>query len=188
MAYSTLKRKTPLKAKSGFKAHRPSDRKPDWQTPKSVREKATGRKEKANTAKRSTKSSLETHLDIVFSLYIRLRDAMDGGMTRCISCGRLFPFERMQCGHYLTRHNLSVRWDEENCSSQCVECNCHKAGNIEGYTPSLIAKIGQSAYDALCVRARTARKWSGDELRAMIHRFTDEARRLSKEKGIKVKI
>lgn len=187
MAYSSLKRKTPLKAKSGFKPRAPF-KTTSGQLPRTGEKKPTEGKEKPKSAKKSTRSSITTHLDIVFSLYIRLRDAMTGGRVRCISCGRVFPFEQIQCGHYFTRHNMSVRWDDENCHAQCVECNCHKSGNLDGYTPNLVKKIGQEAYDALCVRAREARKWSGEELREMTRHYTDEVRRLSKEKAINVKL
>lgn len=188
MAYSSLKRKTPLRSKGGFKPRVPLHEEHDGCLPPQGDRSASKAKERPAAARKSSRSSLETHLDIVFSLFIRLRDAMDGGMSRCVSCGRLFPFEQIQCGHYFTRHNRSVRWDEHNCSSQCAECNCNKRGNLEAYTPNLIAKIGREAFDALCVRAREERKWSGEELRSMIKHYKAEVRRLSKEKGIIVKI
>lgn len=188
MSYSSLKRKTPLKAKSGFKPSDGFKKKEGGQTVKRQEKKPSCAKEKPREARKSERSSLTTHLDLVFSLYIRLRDAMDGGAARCISCGRVLPFSQIQCGHYFTRHNMSVRWDEDNCHAQCIECNCHKSGNIECYTPSLIAKIGQEAYDSLCSRARGERHWRGDELREMVRHYTEEARRLSREKGVDVKV
>ena len=175
-----LQRKTPLRAKTGFKPSQGFKRKP----PKPREKAPVERKRRQGTAR----SSLTTHLDIVFSLYIRLRDAMEGGRTRCISCGRVFPFGQMQCGHYFTRHNMSVRWDEDNCSSQCVECNCVRSGNIGGYTQGLAAKIGRERLDALSVRAHGTRKWSGEELRELIKHYELEIKRLSKEKGISVRI
>ena len=194
MAYSSLKRKTPLKAKTplksdgGFRARQtggknekalPSD--------KSGKKPADGAKG-GKSAGRQTRNSLETHLDIVFSLFIRLRDAMEGGMCKCISCGRVLPFSQIQCGHYFGRANMSTRWDEDNCNAECVHCNCYDDDHLVLYKLNLIRKIGVDAYDALCARAHGMRKWSGDELRAMVKRYTAEARRLSREKGIKVKI
>ena len=187
MTYSSLKRKTPLK-RSGFKRKYPPSTR-DAEQPSNKEEKAAPKGGKgAKTARKPSKSSLETHLDIVFSLYIRLRDAMQGGLTRCISCGRALPFEQMQCGHFFSRANHSTRWDEMNCNSECVRCNRCDDGHLEGYERNPIAKIGQEPFDELCVRARGTRKWSGEELRDMIRHYTSEARRLSKEKGIKVKI
>lgn len=187
MAYSSLKRKTPLK-RSGFKRSYGCFKSSDGQTPAKVDKKPPEAKERAKKARKSGKSSLETHLDIVFSVYIRLRDAMDGGLTRCISCGRVFPFGAMQCGHYFGRANMATRWDEENCSSECAFCNCSDANHLEGYTRHLKEKIGEDAFEALARRAHGTRKWSGDELRDMIKHYTAEARRLSREKNINVKI
>ena len=127
-------------------------------------------------------------LDMVFSLYIRLRDAMDGGRTICISCGRVFPFEQMQCGHYHGRRSLSTRWDEDNCSSECSLDNCSNPNHLEGYTVNLVEKIGQERFNALAARANQARQWSESELREMIEHYTVECRRLSKEKGIKIRL
>ena len=184
MAYSTLKRKTPLRAKTGFKPAGGFKGKAAGRQPDGTGEKpARGRK-----AAKTELSGLVTRLDAVFSLYIRLRDAMPNGTVRCISCGGVFPFAQIQCGHYFTRHNMSVRWDERNCHAQCVECNCHKSGNIAGYTPRLVSKIGREAYDALCVSAHGMRKWGGDELKAMIRHYTAEARLLAREKGMEVRI
>lgn len=155
MANSSLKRKTPLRPRSG-----------------------------RSKSGKNTRSSLETHLDIVFSLYIRLRDAMYGGMTRCISCGRVLPFDQMQCGHFFGRKNMNTRWDEQNCHSECVHCNCFDENHLEGYERNLIAKIGQSAFEDLCARAHGMRKWSGWELKDMIKHYTAEVKRLSREKGL----
>lgn len=181
---STLKRKTPLIAKSGFKARTGFKKSLPSQHPTKRTEKPL----RAHKVATNDRSSMETHLDIVFSLYIRLRDAMPGGMTRCISCGKILPFGQMQCGHYHTRHSRSVRWDERNCNAECSFDNCNNPSHLEGYRRNLIAKIGQEAFDELNVLAHQSRKWSGDELRDMIVHYTDEVRRLSKEKGINVKI
>lgn len=194
MAGSTLKRKTPLKAKTplrakgGFKPRQPLYGEPRALLPKKGCKKPSEGAETAKKAKKGTRSSLETHLDIVFSLYIRLRDAMPNGLVRCISCGKVFPFDMIQCGHYHSRRSLATRWDEDNCHAECATDNCFNPDHLDGYKANLIAKIGQDRFDALNIRAHGMRKWSGDELRRMIRHYTSEARRLSKEKGIKVKI
>lgn len=177
MSYSSLKRKTPLRSRGKLSRKQPLERKPQSE-----------RRSTERAPRKSGKSSLETHLDIVFSIFIRLRDAMDGGMTRCISCGRVLPFSQMQCGHFFSRSNLSTRWDELNCNAECARCNCFDDKHLVGYERNLVAKIGQGRFDELSARARGMRKWGGDELREMIRHYTAEARRLSKEKGISVRI
>lgn len=61
-------------------------------------------------------------LDNVFSLYIRLRDAMPNGMIRCISCGQIKPFNKFDNGHYFSRRKMATRWDEDNCHAECRHC------------------------------------------------------------------
>ena len=184
---STLKRKTPLKAKSGFKAPFGFRKKDMSQQP--VSETGKPRCTKGHgKQKKDDRSSLVTHLDIVFSLYIRLRDAMEGGRCKCISCGAMFPFEQIQAGQYFSRRLMSTRWDEQNVNGECWRCNCHDPSHLDGYKARLLIKIGEESYDALCARAHEARKWSGDELRDLIKHYTAEARRLAKEKGINVRL
>lgn len=188
MSYSTLKRRTPLKAKSGFK---PFCGLKGTQTDKVYdkhQRKPTEATKKGEGKKKKGKASLVCKLDMVFSLFIRLRDAMDGGMTVCISCGRTFPFEQMQCGHYHGRRSLSTRWDEDNCNAECAVDNCSNQNHLVGYTKNLIAKIGQERFNRLAAKANTIRKWSENELREMIDHYTSECRRISKEKGIRIRL
>lgn len=187
MSWSTLQRKTPLRAKTGFKTTQGFKRKQTLQQPND-NNKVSQKDNKLPTRAKTERNSLTVRLDIVFSLFIRLRDAMPGGRTRCISCGKEFSFEQMQCGHFHSRRCFSTRWDEDNCSSQCVECNCDKSGNIDCYAPNLIIKIGQARFDALRVRANQTKKLDDSELRGMIRHYTAEIRRLSKDKDINVKI
>ena len=185
---NSLKRKTPLRSKSGFKPSCGFKKKVTGQLPKKADKSPQRAQKRAKTPCRNDRSSIETHLDIVFSLYIRLRDAMDGGRCRCISCGKVFPFEQIQCGHFFGRVNRSTRWDERNCNAECAYDNCNNQDHLVGYRTNLIAKIGQQQYDELNALARQSRKWSGDELRDMIRHYTAEVKRISKEKGIKVRI
>lgn len=184
---STLQRKTPLRAKTGFKPSQCFKQKSSSQLHKDDNKKPSKGSRSPQRAK-TERGGLIERLDTAFSLYIRLRDAMPGGRTRCISCGREFPFEQMQAGHYHSRRSYSTRWDELNVHSQCSVCNCNQCGNIVGYTPNLIAKIGQERFDALRIRANQIRKWSDDELKCMIRHYIAEARRLSKEKCITINI
>ena len=187
MAYSSLKRKTPLK-RSGFKRKQPPLAMDAEQSSDRAGKASPSGGKGAKTARKTSKGSLETRLDIVFALYIRLRDAMDGGFTRCISCGRVLPFSQLQCGHFFSRSHLATRWDERNCNAECVRCNCFDGNHLEGYRESLVAKIGGEEYENLCALSRTERKWSDAELRELIRHYTAEARRLGRDKGIRVNV
>ena len=72
--------------------------------------------------RQASQATLVKKLDKVFSQYIRLRDAFPNGTFRCISCGKIKPFDQSDCGHYHSRRHMSTRFDEENCNSECRYC------------------------------------------------------------------
>lgn len=200
MAYSTLKRKTPLKSKAPLKSKTPLKSNGCFKPSCGFRKKESddlsddgekspsGARKAAKTPKRQTRSSLETHLDIVFSLYVRLRDAMPNGMVRCISCGRVFPFAQIQCGHYISRRNKLLRWDERNANGECVNCNCFDRTHLDNYRKNLIKKIGLKEVLNLESKRFDSTKFEKAEIEAKIKDFKKKALVLSKEKNISVKI
>lgn len=131
----------------------------------------------------------KAELDRVFSLYIRLRDANDGGMTRCISCGKIYPFGQMQNGHYFVRQHTATRWDERNCNAECIFCNCHDANHLVGYRKHLIQKIGQKEFDDLELKHRGECKLPDEEeYKELIRGYKQLCRILRRAKGINVTI
>lgn len=123
-------------------------------------------------------------LDNVFSLYIRLRDAMPNGMIRCISCGQIKPFNKFDNGHYFSRRKMATRWDEDNCHAECTCCNRFKADHLIGYRENLIRKIGQQRFDALTWKASQTKQWTDFELRGLIKYYKVLCDKLKKEKGL----
>lgn len=59
-------------------------------------------------------------LDGVYSRYIRKTKADKNGMATCITCGKVAPWQELQCGHYFSRSKLPTRWDDDNCFPQCL--------------------------------------------------------------------
>lgn len=123
-------------------------------------------------------------LDNVFSLYIRLRDAMPNGMIRCISCGQIKTFNKFDNGHYFSRRKMATRWDEDNCHAECTYCNRFKADHLIGYRENLIRKIGQQRFDALTWKASQTKQWTDFELRGLIKYYKALCDKLKKEKGL----
>lgn len=143
-------------------------------------------KAKKTKSKSSSFSTLVNKLDKVYSKYIRLRDAMPGGMTRCISCGKIKPFDKMDCGHFFSRTHMSTRFDEDNTHSECSFCNRFCADHLIGYRENLIKKIGTQRFQLLEVKVHQTKKWSHFELEQLIKYYTALVKKLSEEKGIKV--
>lgn len=154
------------------------------------RKKKDAHSEEKTHRKKSTRSkpNLTKKLDKVFSAYIRLRDTMPSGFFTCISCGQIKPFEQGDCGHYVNRQHMSLRFSEMNCNMQCRKCNRFDEGNIMGYRQGLVKKYGEQRVVMLEAQKRETRHWSDLELEAMIKHYTEEVKRLSSLKGIRVNI
>ena len=155
--------------------------------------KKTKKKPKDNvvlptTSKKKSKPNLVKKLDKVFALYIRLRDAMPSGYVRCISCGRIKPFEEVDCGHFHGRMNMATRFDEDNCHAECRFCNRMSADHLIKYRENLIKKIGQKKVDWLNVKAHSTKHFLDSELESMIEHYTREVKKLSTLKGIRVNL
>lgn len=134
------------------------------------------------------KLNLVKKLDRIFSLYIRLRDAMPNGYVRCISCGKIKVFDDVDCGHFHSRRHMSTRFDEDNCHAECKFCNRFSADHLIGYQTNLIRKIGQNRFEKLNIKARSTCKWLDSELEERIKYYSHKVDELSREKGIRVKV
>ena len=103
------------------------------------------RKERREAVKR--KSEWLADLQALFNKYVRLRDVAEG----CISCDK--PPEwpgQWHASHYFSRgHSSALRYNLWNCHKSCSVCNNHLSGNKDGYTPSIIFKIGATRFEWL---------------------------------------
>jgi hypothetical protein len=87
-----------------------------------------------------------------FNAYIRGRDK---GLP-CISCGNMpnsgayVGGSGVHAGHYLSvGAHPELRFEEANCSIQCVNCNVHNSGNIAKYRMGLLKKYGHEKVEWL---------------------------------------
>lgn len=96
----------------------------------------------------------------VFNEYIRLRDIAEP----CISCGTNSDVQYC-AGHFRTRGAAGhLRFDENNTNKQCNKrCNLEMSGNIAGYRPRLVEKIGLEAVESL-ENDNTLKSWTREEL------------------------
>ena len=71
----------------------------------------------------TTISKLKKKLDVLFSQYIRRRNADHLGRVKCFTCGVEKHWKEQQAGHFQSRSHHSTRWDEVNVQVQCPKCN-----------------------------------------------------------------
>ena len=126
---------------------------------------------KRRKSKKSDRKYWIDRLDEVFSLYIRMRDSREFHFKafRCISCGDVKPFEQMDCGHFVSRNAMAIRWDEQNCSGECRKCNRLQGDHLLGYRKNLIIKLGTNA-----IRGTIADSLDGKKRLEIIKRLGEE--------------
>ena len=100
-----------------------------------------------------------TKADALFSDYIR-----ELAGWSCENCKRQFVKKEslggsgLECSHFWSRRNKSVRWDKENAAALCTYCHRRMGENPADHAAFFIKRLGNSRYDALGVRARTPQK------------------------------
>ena len=160
--YKPLKR-TPIK-------------KTPWDKPKKEQEK-----KKAKGI--PSKQSLVKKLDVLFQLYIRLRDVNNQGAFRCISCGKYKPFSQMDAGHFIGRAAISLRYCESNVFGQCRYCNRMLNGNLLDYRKALVKKLGEDKVEWLENTKHSTKQYSIFELQTLIDYYKKEVEKLKIEKN-----
>jgi hypothetical protein len=128
-------------------------------------------------------STLIKKLDKVFSEFIRLRDADENGICRCISCGARHHWKEMDNGHYIKRQHMVLRYDTNNCHAQCRTCNWLKQGNDSEYRKALVTMWDESEVIRLEWFGSQTRKWSAFELEYLIKDYSQKVTELKKIKG-----
>lgn len=123
---------------------------------------------KAKKEYRDNDVSLQTKLtQAEVNKWIRFRD--DG--CNCISCGceinggGYIGSGSKQAGHYKSAGgNPELRFNTLNINLQCQQCNVQLSGNIMGYRPRLIEKIGLANVEWL-EGPHEPKKYTGEQLR-----------------------
>ena len=129
-------------------------------------------------------SKLKKELDKWFSLYIRLREATDEGISQCFTCGKINHYKKLQCGHFQSRRHHVTRWNEWNCQVQCVKCNMFGQGEQWKFGINLNAKYGDGTANELKILSTSTVKISRIEYEENIRYYKSLVNNLKKEKGI----
>lgn len=85
-------------------------------------------------------SELMKLADILFSRFIKKRDADSRGSVTCPCCGGSFNLKEknqsgelvVQCLHFVKRGVISLRYSDLNCHAGCSRCNSDMFNNPEG--------------------------------------------------------
>lgn len=109
--------------------------------------------------KTSKKKSTVSRLDIadrVYSEYVRLNECDDNGIWTCITCWTKDYWDKLQNWHYRSRSCMLYRFDDRNCHTQCMRCNCMLNGNYRNYYQQMVFIYGKELEELL---------WTNKELK-----------------------
>lgn len=106
------------------------------------------RKPKKGKGGRSELQKWIAKLDKVMSLYVRMRDSKEFHYKafKCISCGVVKPIDQADCGHFIGRTHMSLRFDTRNINAECKACNRFSADHLIGYRRNLVMKLGKQMF------------------------------------------
>ncbi len=109
-------------------------------------------------------------LDRVVSRYVRLAAMGKDHKVQCYTCSTKKDWKKMQCGHYINRQHLGLRWETMNNKVQCPTCNITLRGNLEVYAKNL-EKEQKGIVDWLEGEAHMVTKPTKDELKQLLFHF-----------------
>lgn len=121
-----------------------------------------------------------------FSLWVRLKDTDWKGWGECYTCGKRSYWLYLECGHFMSRQNMSTRFEEQGCRPQCDHCNCALKGNLKKFKRKLISEIGLEEVLRIEKLAKQTKKWGRSEMEEQIWYYKTEVQRMGRDKGIKI--
>jgi len=126
----------------------------------------------------TTISKLKKKLDVLFSQFIRRRNADHLGRVKCFTCGVEKHWKEQQAGHFQSRSHHSTRWDEVNVQVQCVKCNMFRQGEQYKFGLYLDDRFGDGTAEELENRAKTIVKLNRVDYEEAIERYKQKINEL----------
>lgn len=123
--------------------------------------------------------TLVNDLDIVFSRYIRLKDADLYGRVACYCCGKKEKWTMVDASHFISRSHMYTRFSEANVKPCCQSCNRAKDGNLTAFAKALeLERPG--TVEQLYEQAKIVYKYTRDELKGMIADYSRKLKQVQK--------
>lgn len=145
---------------------------------KPARKAIADRERREVKARKEKLKSRADHLkdcQAAFNAYIRLRDAA----LPCVSCGRAANWDgQWHASHYRSVGSTpALRFEPLNVHKACSICNSHLSGNIMGYRPELVRRVGEEV--VLWIEGpHDPQKWAVEEIKAKTAEFRAKVREL----------
>lgn len=133
--------------------------------------------------------TLKRRLWVLFSTFIRLRDADNTGWCNCCTCGKPVFWtgtSGANAGHFFTkRGNPMLLFEENDCHSQHRMCNKFQKNNITwDYFLFMEKKYGRKEINRLASLRGKEFKFTREWLENKIEHYKTEVERLKEEKNL----
>jgi hypothetical protein len=145
-----------------------------WQA---IKMKSVAKLEEKELSKDEDLATLVADLDIVFSRYIRLKDADLYGNVECYCCGKKENWKMVDASHFIPRSHMYTRFSEDNVKPCCTKCNRLKDGNLGAFAKHLETDHPGSV-EILQEQGSQIYKYSRQELKSMISEYTLKLKQL----------
>jgi hypothetical protein len=120
--------------------------------------------------RKAKRSTLVRKLDTIFSEYIRKKNADKKGYVKCITSGKKYHFTEVDAGHFISRKEMSTRWEEDNVWPQSRYDNRYRYGKQYEYSLAL-EKKKQGLPKHLYKLSKKTVKYSLADLQEMIEKY-----------------
>ena len=105
-----------------------------------------------------------------FSIFIRRRDSTTFG-TQCYTCGKYYPIEKMQAGHFIQGRHATHLFDERFCHAQCSLCNIFNHGALFDYEEHLIKDYGKEVVEEAKAHRKDIKQFKVYELEEIYQKY-----------------
>lgn len=144
-----------------------------------VRMKSFQKQEAKELAGDEDLQTLVNDLDIVFSRYIRLKDADLYGNIICYCCGDKLNWKMADAMHFIPRAHMYTRFMEENVHAGCQQCNRFKSGELALYARHL-ERDRNGSVEMLQEHSRIVYKYDRTELKSLVAEYSRKLKQLQK--------
>lgn len=117
-------------------------------------------------------SELVEKLDHEFSIWVRWQNANeDGTAVACFTCGKYYPINDIDAGHFISRRNYGLRWDPRNVKPQCKSENRFGNGVHDIFRRRLVELYGRDEVESMenfasfWGNARHPREWLLEQIK-----------------------
>ena len=124
---------------------------------------------------------------VAFSAYIRTRDCYlyakrhpesNGLQAECVTCGRLYPFGKLQAGHFISGRSNAQLFDEIGVNVQCYGCNVMKKGATDEYWVWMENNYGREEIDRLMAQKHETVKLTVQDYLNIESKYKDKKREI----------